>query len=146
MKKIIVFAFSLMLSTGAVVYAQTGTSNPQTGTSGSQSGTSVYGQDSLNNQGSSSSNYGQDKDKKEVKFADLPQSVKEALSGSKYAGGTPAETAYEVMDTEKGTTYYKVSLNNTSGETKMVKVDADGKVKDMKDKDKHDDKHMDNMK
>lgn len=141
MKKLFVIALSVLFTAG--IYAQsggTGTQNTQ-GTQGTERNQGVQGTQSTQGQ----STYGVDnqddmnKERRQITFAELPQAVKDELSKSEYNKWTNAETATEIRDTEKGETYYEVTLTNPSNnEIKVVKFDSEGKVKD---KDKNKDKN-----
>ena len=67
-----------------------------------------------------------DRDQIEVKHSDLPKVVRDAISND-FSGWKAEDKAFKVKD-ESGKEIYKVTLRNTSsGETKTVKIDKDGK-------------------
>jgi hypothetical protein len=71
-----------------------------------------------------------DDDKKtEVKYADLPQAVKDALNRDDYRGWVVDETAHLVTKKDGQDEYYKITLKKPDGhETKTVKLDREGNL------------------
>src|SRR5687767_4337266 len=69
-----------------------------------------------------------DHGRKPVKYSELPQAVKDALN-TNYKGWEVDETAYCVRREDNTVKHYEVSLKNIStGESKMVKFDENGRV------------------
>lgn len=69
----------------------------------------------------------EDDKKTEVKYADLPQAVKDALNSDDYRGWVVDETAYHIRKKDGKGEYYKITLRKpASDETKTIKLDKDG--------------------
>ena len=112
MKKVMLFAFSFLMMTGASVFAQ----NVVKTTKDSTTTTTV-------------TKTTVEPVKSEIKSAELPQAVKDLATSFKSQGWDTAETATEVKDATGAVAFYTVSFKNpTSGESKSINIDAKGNI------------------
>ncbi|MBE0662993.1 MAG: hypothetical protein IH597_11065 [Bacteroidales bacterium] len=82
----------------------------------------------------------QDGDKRtEVKYAELPQAVRDAMTGTDYRGWVVQETAYLVTKKDGAGEYYEITLTRPgTDETRTVKLDKNGELfKKDKDNNNH---------
>jgi len=111
MKKVMLFAFSFLMMTGASVYAQNVVKTAKDSITTTVTKTTV------------------EPVKSEIKSADLPQSVKDLAVSFKSQGWDTADTATEVKDATGAVAFYTVSFKNpTSGESKSINIDAKGNI------------------
>ena len=111
MKKVMLFAFSFLMMTGASVYAQNVVKTAKDSITTTVTKTTV------------------EPVKSEIKSADLPQSVKDLAVSFKSHGWDTADTATEVKDATGAVAFYTVSFKNpTSGESKSINIDAKGNI------------------
>ena len=112
MKKVMLLALSIMMMTGASVYAQNVAKIAKDSTS-----TTVV-----------TSTSKVEPVKTDIKTAELPQPVKDLITTFKAQGWEAAENAFSV---KQGTeiAYYEVTFKKTaSGESKSINIDAQGKI------------------
>jgi uncharacterized protein YxeA len=112
MKKVMLLALSIMMMTGASVYAQNVAKIAKDSTS-----TTVV-----------TSTTKVEPVKTDIKTAELPQPVKDLITTFKAQGWEAAENAFSV---KQGTeiAYYEVTFKKTaSGESKSINIDAQGKI------------------
>ena len=111
MKKVLLFAFSFLMMTGASVFAQSIVKTAKDSTSTTVTTTKV------------------EPVKSEIKSAELPQPVKDLAVSFKSQGWDTVETAYVVKDANGEAVFYTVSFKNpTSGESKSIDIDAKGNI------------------
>jgi len=111
MKKVMLFAFSFLMMTGASVYAQNVVKTAKDSITTTVTKTTV------------------EPVKSEIKSADLPQSVKDLAVSFKSQGWDTADTATEVKDATGAVAFYTVSFKNpTTGESKSINIDAKGNI------------------
>jgi len=111
MKKVMLFAFSFLMMTGASIFAQNVVKTAKDSTTTTVTKTTV------------------EPVKSEIKSADLPQPVKDLAVSFKSQGWDTAETAYVVKDAAGEVVFYTVSFKNTaSGESKSINIDAKGNI------------------
>ena len=111
MKKVMLFAFSFLMMTGASVYAQNVVKTAKDSITTTVTKTTV------------------EPVKSEIKSADLPQPVKDLAVSFKSQGWDTADTATEVKDATGAVAFYTVSFKNpTSGESKSINIDAKGNI------------------
>ena len=111
MKKVMLFAFSFLMMTGASVYAQNVVKTAKDSITTTVTKTTV------------------EPVKSEIKSADVPQPVKDLAVSFKSQGWDTAETAIEVKDATGEVAFYTVSFKNpTSGESKSINIDAKGNI------------------
>ena len=109
MKKVMVFAFSFLMITGASVFAQDVVKSTKDTT---VTTTPIV-----------------DPVKTEIKTSELPQPVKDLIVSFKSQGWDAAETSYVAKDSANQVIFYVVSFKNpTSGESKSINIDKDGKI------------------
>jgi hypothetical protein len=76
-----------------------------------------------------------DKERTEVKYAELPQAVRDAMTGTDYRGWVVQETAYLITKKDGAGEYYEITLTRPgTAETRTVKLDRNGELYE-KDKD-----------
>jgi len=111
MKKVMLFAFSFLMMTGASVFAQNVVKTAKDSTTTTVVKTTV------------------EPVKSEIKSADLPQSVKNLAVSFKSQGWDTAEAAYVLKDASGEATYYTVSFKNpTTGASKSINIDPKGNI------------------
>jgi len=116
MKKVMLFAFSFLMMTGASVYAQNVVKTAKDSTAKDSTTTTV-------------TKTTVEPVKSKIKSADLPQPVKDLAVSFKSQGWDTAETAYVVKDAAGEATFYIISFkNSTSGESKNINIDANGNI------------------
>jgi len=110
MKKVIISALSIIMMTGASVFAQdVVTTKDSTSTVTKTTTASPV--------------------KTEIKIAELPQPVAAAINGLKSQGWIADETVYAINGNTDQVVFYTVTLKNaTAGKTKIVNFDTAGKM------------------
>jgi len=109
MKKVMVFAFSFLMITGASVFAQDVVKSTKDTT---VTTTPIV-----------------DPVKTEIKTSELPQPVKDLIVSFKSQGWDAAETSFVAKDSTNQVIFYVVSFKNpTSGESKSINIDKEGKI------------------
>ncbi|MFU8844581.1 MAG: hypothetical protein ACNA7V_12330 [Bacteroidales bacterium] len=61
----------------------------------------------------------------EMNATDLPKAVRDVLASSDYRGWRAEEKVHLVKKAD-GNEFYKITLKNSAGETKTIKMDKDG--------------------
>ena len=113
MKKVFLLALSVMMMTGASVFAQNVVKSVKDSTS-----TTVV-----------SSTSKVEPVKTEIKTAELPQPVKDLITTFKAQGWEAAENASSVKQGTAEIAFYEVTFKKTSsGESKSINIDAQGKI------------------
>jgi len=113
MKKVFLLALSVMMMTGASVFAQTVAKSAKDSTS-----TTVV-----------TSTTKVEPVKTAIKTAELPQPVKDLIITFKAQGWEAADNAFSVKQGTSDIAFYEVTFKKTaSGESKSINIDAQGKI------------------
>jgi hypothetical protein len=113
MKKGLLLALSVMMMTGASVFAQDVVKSAKDSTS-----TTVV-----------TSTNKVEPVKTDIKTAELPQPVKDLITSFKVQGWEAAETSSSVKQGTDEIAFYEVTFKKTSsGESKSIYIDAQGKI------------------
>jgi len=113
MKKVMLFALSIMMMTGASVFAQDVAKSTKDSTSTTVSTTTTKVEPV----------------KTDIKTAELPKPVTDLITTFKAQGWEAAETSSSVKQGTAEIAFYEVTFKKTaSGETKSIYIDAQGKI------------------
>ena len=113
MKKVMLFALSIMMMTGASVFAQDVVKSAKDSTSTTVTTTTTKVEPV----------------KTDIKTAELPKPVTDLITSFKSQGWEAAETSSSVKQGSTEIAFYEVTFKKTSsGETKSIYIDAQGKI------------------